>query len=77
MRVFQGRFLEGFLGGFRGRSWGRFEGVFNSFLNALYEKKRDENLQEMERQTDEMRQMFVQRVKEKEGELKEAEKEVS
>lgn len=45
-------------------------------LSRVYEKKRDENLQEMERQTDEMRQMFVQRVKEKEGELKEAEKEL-
>merc|ERR1711881_639831 len=45
-------------------------------LSRIYEKKRDENLQEMERQTDEMRQMFVQRVKEKEGELKEAEKEL-
>lgn len=30
----------------------------------------------MEKQTDEMRQMFVQRVKEKECELKEAEKEL-
>jgi len=45
-------------------------------LSRIYEKKRDENLAEMERQTDEMRQMFVQRVKEKEGELKEAEKEL-
>merc|ERR1719262_1063567 len=45
-------------------------------LSRIYEKKRDENLQEMERQTDEMRQMFVQRVKEKESELKEAEKEL-
>lgn len=45
-------------------------------LGRIYEKKRDENLAEMERQTDEMRQMFVQRVKEKESELKEAEKEL-
>jgi len=45
-------------------------------LSRIYEKKRDENLAEMERQTDEMRQMFVQRVKEKEGELKDAEKEL-
>lgn len=45
-------------------------------LSRIYEKKRDENLAEMERQTDEMRQMFVQRVKEKENELKEAEKEL-
>merc|ERR1711881_494119 len=45
-------------------------------LSRIYEKKRDENLQEMEGQTDEMRQMFVQRVKQKESELKEAEKEL-
>jgi septin 6/8/11 len=45
-------------------------------LSRVYEKKRDENLQGGEMQTDEMRQMFVQRVKEKEGELKEAEKEL-
>lgn len=45
-------------------------------LSRIYEKKRDENLQEMERQTDEMRQMFVQRVKEKESELKDAEREL-
>jgi len=45
-------------------------------LSRIYEKKRDENLQEMERQTDEMRQHFVNRVKLKESELKEQEKEL-
>lgn len=41
-----------------------------------YEQKRQEHLQELQRKEDEMRQMFVVRVKEKEAELKEAEKEL-
>ena len=42
-----------------------------------YEAKRNEFLGELQKKEEEMRQMFVQRVKEKEAELKEAEKEVS
>lgn len=41
-----------------------------------FEQKRQEHLQELQRKEDEMRQMFVVRVKEKEAELKEAEKEL-
>lgn len=40
------------------------------------EAKRSIHLQELQQKEDEMRQMFVARVKEKETELKEAEKEV-
>lgn len=47
-----------------------------SFQHA-FEAKRSTHLQELQQKEDEMRQMFVVRVKEKEGELKEAEKEVS
>lgn len=46
-------------------------------LQQTYEAKRQEFLVELQRREDEMRQMFVQRVKEKESELKEAEREVS
>ena len=42
-----------------------------------FEAKRLNHLQELQQKEDEMRQMFVIRVKEKETELKEAEKEVS
>lgn len=45
-------------------------------LQQTYEAKRQEFLVELQRREDEMRQMFVQRVKEKEAELKEAEREV-
>jgi len=45
-------------------------------FQETYEQKRQEHLQELQRKEDEMRQMFVLRVKEKEGELKEAEKEL-
>ncbi|XP_069389583.1 septin 10 [Paralichthys olivaceus] len=45
-------------------------------LQQTYEAKRQEFLVELQRREDEMRQMFVQRVKEKEGELKEAEREL-
>ena len=38
--------------------------------------KREEHVRELQRKEEEMRQMFVVRVKEKEAELKEAEKEV-
>ncbi|KAF6216704.1 hypothetical protein GE061_001050 [Apolygus lucorum] len=41
-----------------------------------YEAKRINHLQELQQKEDEMRQMFVVRVKEKETELKEAEKEL-
>lgn len=41
------------------------------------EAKRSIHLQELQQKEDEMRQMFVARVKEKEAELKEAEKEVT
>lgn len=40
------------------------------------EAKRSIHLQELQQKEDEMRQMFVARVKEKEAELKEAEKDV-
>lgn len=45
-------------------------------LQQTYEAKRQEFLLELQRREDEMRQMFVQRVKEKEAELKDAEREV-
>lgn len=45
-------------------------------FQETYEQKRQEHLQEMQRKEEEMRQMFVVRVKEKEAELKEAEKEL-
>ncbi|XP_019647534.1 PREDICTED: septin-11-like isoform X1 [Branchiostoma belcheri] len=45
-------------------------------LHETYEAKRVEHLNELQRKEEEMRQMFVVRVKEKEGELKEAEKEL-
>lgn len=41
------------------------------------EAKRSIHLQELQQKEDEMRQMFVVRVREKEAELKEAEKEVA
>lgn len=45
-------------------------------FQQTYEQKRSAHLAEMQQKEDEMRQMFVQRVKEKEAELKEAEKEL-
>ncbi|XP_034275235.1 septin-10 isoform X2 [Pantherophis guttatus] len=45
-------------------------------LQETYEAKRHEFLGELERKQEEMRQMFVQRVKEKEALLKEAEREL-
>lgn len=45
-------------------------------LQETYEKKKQEHVSEMQRKEEEMRQMFVVRVKEKEAELKEAEKEL-
>lgn len=45
-------------------------------LQQTYEAKRQEFLAELQKREDEMRQMFVQRVKEKEAELKDAEREV-
>ena len=46
-------------------------------LSEAYEQKRQEHLSELQKKEEEMRQMFVVRVKEKESELKEAEKDVS
>ncbi|XP_031442913.1 septin-6-like isoform X1 [Clupea harengus] len=45
-------------------------------LQETYEAKRNEFMGELQKKEEEMRQMFVQRVKEKESELKEAEKEL-
>ncbi|XP_031414307.1 septin 10 isoform X1 [Clupea harengus] len=45
-------------------------------LQETYEAKRQEFLGELQRREEEMRQMFVQRVKEKEMELKEAERDL-
>ncbi|XP_023409107.1 septin-11 isoform X1 [Loxodonta africana] len=45
-------------------------------LQETYEAKRNEFLGELQKKEEEMRQMFVMRVKEKEAELKEAEKEL-
>ncbi|XP_064166232.1 septin 10 isoform X3 [Anguilla rostrata] len=45
-------------------------------LQQTYEAKRQEFLGELQRREEEMRQMFVQRVKEKEMELKDAEREL-
>uniref|UniRef100_A0A8B9TV52 Septin-type G domain-containing protein n=1 Tax=Anas platyrhynchos TaxID=8839 RepID=A0A8B9TV52_ANAPL len=45
-------------------------------LQETYEAKRNEFLGELQKKEEAMRQMFVQRVKEKEAELKEAEKEL-
>lgn len=42
-----------------------------------FEAKRSNHVHELQQREDEMRQMFVVRVKEKEAELKETEKEVS
>lgn len=52
-------------------------GLWNFSLQETYEAKRNEFLGELQKKEEEMRQMFVMRVKEKEAELKEAEKEVS
>lgn len=46
-------------------------------FQQTFEAKRSNHLQELQQKEDEMRQMFVVRVKEKEAELKEAEKEVN
>ncbi|XP_029626489.1 septin-6 isoform X1 [Salmo trutta] len=45
-------------------------------LQETYEAKRNEFMGDLQKKEEEMRQMFVQRVKEKEAELKEAEKEL-
>ncbi|XP_035826933.1 septin-11 isoform X3 [Aplysia californica] len=45
-------------------------------LSETYEQKRQEHITTLQKKEDEMRQMFVIRVKEKEAELKEAEKEL-
>lgn len=46
-------------------------------LSETYELKRQQHLADLQRKEDEMRQTFVIRVKEKEAQLKETEKEVS
>ena len=46
-------------------------------FQETFEQKREEHRQELQRKEDEMRQTFVLRVKEKETDLKEVEKEVS
>lgn len=54
--------------------------VFSSLLCSLqetYEAKRKEFLGDLQRKEEEMRQMFVNKVKETEAELKEKEREVS
>lgn len=48
-----------------------------SSLQQTYEAKRKEFLTDLQRKEEEMRQMFVNKVKEAEAELKEKEKEVS
>uniref|UniRef100_T1J4P3 Septin n=1 Tax=Strigamia maritima TaxID=126957 RepID=T1J4P3_STRMM len=45
-------------------------------FQETYEQKRQEHLQALQRKEDEMRQLFVARVRDKEAELKEAEKEL-
>ncbi|KAL3267278.1 hypothetical protein HHI36_011409 [Cryptolaemus montrouzieri] len=45
-------------------------------FQQIFETKRSNHLQELQQKEDEMRQMFVVRVKEKEAELKDAEKEL-
>ncbi|KAK7096753.1 septin-11-like isoform X2 [Littorina saxatilis] len=45
-------------------------------LSETYEQKRQEHITNLQKKEDEMRQTFVIRVKEKEGELKDAEKEL-
>lgn len=47
-----------------------------SSLQETYEAKRKEFLADLQRKEEEMRQMFVNKVKEAEAELKEKEKEV-
>lgn len=46
-------------------------------FQQTFEHKRSTHMQELQQKEDEMRQMFIQRVKEKEAELKDAEKDVS
>lgn len=48
-----------------------------SSLQETYEAKRKEFLMELQRKEEEMRQMFVNKVKETEAELKEKEREVT
>ena len=46
-------------------------------MQEMYELKRHEHVAELQKKEEETRQMFVERVKEKEAELKDAEKEVN
>lgn len=56
-------------------TWGYHKSPFS--LQETYEAKRHEFYGERQRKEEEMKQMFVQRVKEKEAILKEAEREAS
>ena len=51
--------------------------LFLRSLQETYEAKRKEFLGDLQRKEEEMRQMFVNKVKETEAELKEKEREVS
>lgn len=46
-------------------------------MSETYEQKRQEHIAELQKKEEEMRQTFVIKVKEKEAELKDAEKDVS
>ena len=46
-------------------------------MQEMYELKRHEHVAELQKKEEETRQMFVVRVKEKEAELKDAEKDVN
>jgi septin 6/8/11 len=50
--------------------------LFVYSLQETYKQRRQEHQAEMQKKEEEMRQMFIVRVKEKEAQLKEAEKEV-
>lgn len=56
---------------------GQFGTCFSTSLQETYETKRKEFLCELQKKEEEMRQMFVNKVKETESELKEKEREVS
>lgn len=57
--------------------WTIWNFVFSTSLQETYETKRKEFLCELQKKEEEMRQMFVNKVKETESELKEKEREVS
>lgn len=57
--------------------WAPLIGLVFFVCQETYEKRRELQRKELQQKEDEMRQVFVQRVKEKEQVLKEAEREVS